>query len=331
MTVGYGQIGHFQFNIQDSFGTMFVDSLEAMPIVDESISETIEQLVEDGMYARHMAGPTHVGPMASAGGISFEPQRDTIGWMLKSATGQSSSGIDASSAVVHTFRPLHNSDWLEHSALPPNTLVVHRDVGSATAYADMNLTTLTFEMAHSELLKASADFTGGVEQGVIGVAPTYSNAPPWVWDQGSMSIGGVGITEFRTFTWTQTNNIEPAYTITDSKTPSHMRREGMVEVSATGTLLADTAVHSHLHSIFIAQTETQLLINFDGLITNSPGALLFDMPKARITEYTWNIAGPGQIEMNISLMGKWDEGSSYLCQYTLTNSRLGYGVDAATT
>lgn len=326
MTVGYGQLGHLAFNQQDSFGGIFVSSLNAMPIVDESLVETIGQLVEGGMYARHMAGPSHIGPIAQAGGISFEPMPEQVGWMIRAATGQTSSTF-VNSATTHTFRPLHNSDFMEHSALPPMTLVVHRDVGSAEAYANMNLTTLTFDMAHSELLKATADWTGGVRQGIAAVAPTFPDGVPWIWDQGSMSLGGVGISEFRTFTWTQTNNIEPAYTITDSKTPSHMRRGGLVEVAGTGTLLADTAVHSHLFSIFQAQAEAQLLINFDGI--SSPGNLLFDMPKARITEYTWNIAGPGQIEVNISVMGKWDAVSSYLCQYTLTNCRAGYGIDAA--
>lgn len=273
------------------------------------------------MYARHMAGPSHEGPRASAGGVSFEPLPDQIGLFLRAATGQTSSSI-TDSAGVHTFRPLHNSDYLEHSALPPMTLVVHRDVGSADAYADMNLTTLTFEMAHSELLKASADWTGGVRQGIAAVAPTYPAGAPWIWDQGSMSIGGSGIADFRSFTWIQTNNIEPAYTITDSKTPSHMRRAGLVEVSGTGTILADTAVHSHLFSIFQAQTQAQLLINFNGV--TSPGNLLFDMPQARINEYTWNIAGPGQIEVNLSVMGKFDTTSTYLCQYTLTNCRVSY-------
>ena len=110
-----------------------------------------------------------------------------------------------------------------------------------------------------------------------------------------------------------------------------MRRSALVEVTGTGTLLASTVVHSHLFSIFQAQTETQLMINFDGVITNSPGALLFDMPQGRIIEYTWNIAGPSQIEVNISMMAKWDTVSNYLVQYTLTSSRLGYGEDTVTT
>ncbi len=322
MTVGYGQLGHMRWNLQDSFGQVFVSSLEAQPIVDESLVETIGQLVEGGQYARHMAGPTHEGPRAVAGSISFEPLPDQLGLFLRAVTGASSDATFVDSAIAHKFRPLHNSDYLELSAMPPMTIVMHRDVGSADAYADMNLTQITFEMANSELLKASAQFVGGVRQNIAAVAPVFPAGIPWIWDQGSLSIGGVGITEFRSLTWVQNNNIEPAYTITASKTPSHFRRGGLVEVNVTGTLLADTVVHSHLFSIFQAQTEAQLMINFDAV--SSPGSFLMDLPQARITEYTWNITGPTQIEIGITLVGKFDTTSTYMCEYTLTNCRVGY-------
>ena len=321
MGVGYGQIGHIRVNEQDSFNTVDTASLTAVPIINETITETIEQLVEQGMRARHMAGPTHEGVRASAGAVRMEPLPAQLGVFLRAAVGQSSISF-VNSAIEHTFLPLVSTDFMDKSAMPPMTIVIHRDVGSADAYADMNINGLTFEMANSQLLALNVDYVGGVRQGIAATAPTYPAGLPWAWDQASMTIGGIAIDEFRSLTWNHVNNLEAIWTMGNSKTPQRVRRNNFVEVTAEATIVMNTAVHSHLFSLFDQQLESQLLINFNGI--TSPGSLLFDMPLARITGYSWNIAGPQQIEAELSIMAKFDETSNYICKYLLTNCTPAY-------
>ena len=323
MGVGYGQLGHIQVSQQNSFGVMGVASLTAVPIITEGVVETIGDLVETGMRARHMAGPSHEGPHAVAGPINMEPLPEQMGRFLGAACGFLATTI-VDSANIHKFAPLVSSDRMEHIPFIPLTVVIDRDVGSADAYLDMVVNALTFEMANSQLLTMNVDMLGTTRQGIAGAAPTYPVGLPWVWDQASMSIGGVGIEEIVSLTWNHNNNLEQFWTHAGSKSPQRIRRTGFVEVTVEATILMTTAVHSHLHSLFLAKSENQILINYHGI--TSPGSIRFDMPQARTNTYAWNIAGPGQIEATMQFMAKFDETSSYLVEYTLTNSVPSYGA-----
>ena len=317
----YGHLGHLHYNEQGSLGQIFTDSLEAVPITTEDLAETIEQLVEENMRGRHAAGPTHVGVRASQGTINMQPIPNPLGSFLRGACGRSSTVI-VNSANEHTFTPLTTSDFSDLSAFPPMTLVAARNVTSADAYGDMVVNELTLEVAHSQLVNLSVGFVGGQKSNVAPTTPVFPAGEPWTWDQGSLSWGGVGIPELRSMTITLTNNVEPVYTVANSKTPQRVKRNNFPEVTGTGTILLTDATNSYFQSLFQNQTESQILLNCNGI--SSPGTLRIDIPKARITAYAPAIAGPGQIEVGIEFTGKFDESSSYLCEFILTNCRVSY-------
>lgn len=317
----YGHLGHIHVNEQGSFGLIYTDSLEAVPIISENLAESIEQLVEENMRGRHAAGPTHEGIRGSAGPIRMQPLPDQLGTFLRAACGQGSVAV-VNSANVHKFFPLATSDWSEKSPFPPLTAVVHRNVSSADAYGDMVVNGLSLEIAHSQLLAMGVDFIGGQHTNVAPTTPTFIAGLPWAWDQGSLSFGGVGVEELRSMTIQQTNNVEAIYTVANSKTPQRIKRNGYPEITATATICINAAVHSYIDSVFQSQAESQVLLNFNGV--TSPGNLQIDIPQGRITAYAPQLGGPGTIEADITIMGKFDETSNYLVEYTLTNCRLSY-------
>ena len=321
MVQAYGHLGNFQYNEQGSLGIIYTDSLEAAPFISETISETIEQLIEENIRGRHAAGPTHEGPRASAGAITFQPTPNPLGSFLRAICGQSVSTI-VNSATSHVFTPLVTSDFSDLSAFPPYTLVINRNVSSSEAYGDMVANDLTIDIAHSQLLSVTVGFMGGQRANVAPIAPVFPGGTPWKWDQGSLSWGGVAVPELRSMTITQTNNVEPVYTIANSTTPQRIKRTDYPTIEGAATVIITAAVHSYFQSLFQNQTETQILFNVNGV--TSPGTLKIDVPKARITAYAPNISGVGQIEADINFTAKFDETSSYLGEYTLVNCRESY-------
>ena len=69
---GYGMLGHIGISKQNSFGTA-TNSYDYMPIISETLTTNIEQLVEEGMRTRFDEGPSHDGLQTVAGDIVFEP------------------------------------------------------------------------------------------------------------------------------------------------------------------------------------------------------------------------------------------------------------------
>lgn len=321
MVQAYGHLGHFGYNEQGSLGIIKTDSLEFAPIISENLAETIEQLVEENIRGRHAAGPTHEGPRASAGGITFEPTPNPLGSFLRAICGQSVSTF-VDSATNHVFTPLVNSDFSDLAAFPPQTLVLNRNVDLSEAYGDMVANELTLDFAHSQLLSVTVGFMGGQRSNVAQATPVFPGGLPWKWDQGSLSWDGAAVSELRSMTITQTNNVEPVYTIANSTTPQRIKRTDFPSIEGTATLLLTEAVHSHFQSLFQNQEESQILLNINGI--TSPGTLKIDVPKARITAYAPNISGVGQIEVDVAFTAKFDETSSYLGEYTLVNCRVSY-------
>lgn len=315
----YGQLSALQLNEQNSFGTANVDSLFAVPIVNESLNKTVDQIVEDNMYQRFGESPSHEGVNGVDGSIQIQPEPDGIGYFLKAAFGRVITTSDINDQT-HVFLPLDISDFDDKAALPPFTYIVNRDVGSSMLYFDCLVNNITIEAANGELLSLSVDVMGGAYQNNADVTPTFTDFNPFPWNTSSVQFNGVFLGDLRSFTLQVANNLETVYTLAGSRTPDKIKRTGMVNV--TGTLVLDFASNS-LMTEFLDQNERQLFINFQSQ-TNSPAELLIDIALMRITEYTVGVAGPGINQLNMNFVGKYDVNSSYAIQITLINTRDEY-------
>ena len=321
---GIGMLGSVNISLQDSYGSIDVDSLTSIPVITENLNFAIGQLVEENMYQRFGESPSHEGAHQIDGSINCQPEPESFGWLLKAVCGQASV-ISDTNLQTHKFRPLDTSDFDERASLPPFTILTDRDVASGMAYVSCLANQLSLEAANSELLTANVDWIGASYQDAANAAPVFSDKAPWAWNTASVSFNGVGNAELRSFTLNHANNLESIYTLTSSKSPHKIKRTAQVNIS--GTMVLDFVSNS-LMAEFIAQNEQQLIVTFLSDV-QSPAQLKIDLPKCRITEYQTGIGGAGLQQLTANFVGKYDTTSSYQLEYTLINTIAGYPTPAS--
>ena len=319
----YGQLGSAFLNEQQSYGTVFSGSLSNLPIIRETLEREIEDIAEANMRDRFGEPPHHIGVFRVSGNVEFEPLPIPIGYILRAACGQSSATL-VTSMTQHKFQPRRNSDFDERSALPPHTIIVERDVGSAEAYGDLVANELSLEIANSELLKANVEFIGsGLYSSAAIPSAAQPTGAPFTWDVTSVSFGGEPLLELSNLRVGHVNNVVQRYTLSSSKYARGINRDGFVEVRGEGTMTLTSSVHSKLTADFAAKTKRQLLINFRGI--SSGDALRVDVPQCFLESFSPQISGPERLEVDFSFIGEYDTTSGYAIEYMLTNTATVYG------
>ena len=252
----YGQLSHVLWQQQSSLNALLATSLQTLPVINENLHLNIEPLPQTGNYKRFAESPYEEGKHFVDGTIEMDAHGIAMGWLIKAAMGRvettSGTGIQ-----THAFVPLVDSYFDSRAALPPNTIEISRDTGSAFRYFDMLVNRLSFEGANGELLKVTADFLGADMIRSDPATPIYApTADIFIWDQASVSFNAKEVVDLRNFTVNLNNNLEALYVITTSKTPYRIRR-GKFEAEITGTMVFDT--HSYMQA-FEAQSELSFFI-----------------------------------------------------------------------
>lgn len=319
--MAYGQSGHFALSFQESFGTLFTGSQFFIPLISESIGETIEQLVENNMYGRFAESPYHEGLHEISGEIRAEAHPIYLGAFLKAALGQPTSTL-VTSVYEHEFLPAA-SDWDGSAAVPPATLELHRDAGSAFVYYDLQATNLGIEIAHGQLLSATLGVLGGQFSRKAAGSASFMAGRPWTWDVVSAQYNGAAISDFRQLSVSFENQLTTHHTLSGTKTPYRIKREGPQKVGIEGSfLLNDQALFQE----FLDQSEKRLLVSFQGeAISGGDFAeLTLDIPLMRFAELSPQLSGAGQLEVSFSANAVYDTTSGYAMRVTLTNTQPAY-------
>ena len=322
MATGYGMLGHVMVQAQNSFGTKLVSSLQAIPITGESISKTIEELAEAGMYGRFGESPYHRGTQVLGGSIEMEANPTAMGHLIKAVFGQIATTSDTNDQT-HVFDPLNTGDFDDRAAVRPYTIEIHRDVGSAAQHLDMCGNQLTLNIANGEILNLSADFIGTQFSKVTAGTPSFPDVKPFLWAQSSVSFNGWAIEDMRDLTVTLNNNLEAIYTLRSkaagfANTPYRIKRTAAYQVEISGTV---QFASQSLWAAFESLTDVPLLVNFKG---DTPHNCLIDVPKLRLTSFTPVIAGAGVIEASFGGRGQFHVGSANALRITLTNTHEYY-------
>ncbi len=319
--MAYGQLGHLGLCFQNSVGTAFTSSLSFVPLVSESVGETIEGLVETGMYGRLAEPPHQEGVHKVEGEVRTEAHPIQIGTLLKATLGRAATTLQGS-AYVHEFLPA-TADWDGFAAVPPLTVELHRDVGSAFIYSDMLADALTLEIAQGQLLTAKATLVGGRLVRQAAAPPSYPGGRPYTWDVVSASYDGQGIADLRKISLVFDNHLAAQYTLSGGKYPRRVVREGPQTVAVEGTLVLQDQV---LFQEFLNQSEKRLVMTFDGpqVASGTTARLTLDLPRLRFLEFAPQLAGPGQVEVGFSAKGVYDTTSGYALRATLVNTQPGY-------
>jgi len=319
--MAYGQSGHLAITFQNSFGTSFTDSALFVPLVSESISETINPIVENNLYGRLAESPTHEGAHDIEGDIATEAHPIALGALLKAALGQVGTSAQ-DSAFLHEFLPV-GSDWDAYAAVPPMTVEAYRDVGSAFVYYDMLGSALSLEIAQGQLLTATLGVMGGRFAQQEKAVPAFPRGRPWTWDVASAAYDGAGVADLRQLSLTFDNQLAAHHTLSAGRFPHRIKRGGPQTVVVEGSMLFQEQTH---FQEFQAQSEKRLLVTFAGetVADSYQNALTLDVPRLRFTEFAPRLTGVGQLEVSFSAKGVFDTSSGYALRMTLTNTHAGY-------
>jgi len=319
--MAYGQSGHLGVTFQESFGTSFTGSAFFVPLISERIAEQIDQLVEANLYGRLAESPTHEGIHEIGGEIRTEAHPIYLGVWLQAALGQVQSTAQ-DSVTLHEFLPVA-ADWDAFAAVPPLTLEVHRDAGSAFLYSDMLANALTLEVAHGQLLGAAVEVLGGRFARQAASTPAFHAGRPWTWDVVSASYDGAGIADFRKLSVTFDNRLETHYALSGDKAPHRIKRSGPQQVRVEGSFLLENDL---LFDEYVDQSEKRLLVVLtgEGIGSGYNATLTLDIPRLRLSEVAPQLSGPGRLEVSFSGAGVFDASSGYALRATLTNTQPAY-------
>src|SRR3990167_7075535 len=251
--MAYGMTSNVLWNFQNSFGTSQTTSLQAIPIISESLTENIEQLIETGMYNRLSESPTHEGPHIVEGEIAVEALPTIMGWFLKSSVGLTST-TSGTGIQTHIFKP-RTADFDDRAAGNPTTIEIHRDIAGAFVYQSMLGNQLSFNIANGELLKMDLSLMGTQVTSKAAASPTYPTDPPFQWDQCSAYFNGWAVSNLRNLTVTFGNQLEAVHTHNSANFPYRIKRTGHQQVSISGSMVFET--HS-LGDAFKNQNELQI-------------------------------------------------------------------------
>ncbi|MDH4120428.1 MAG: phage tail tube protein [Deltaproteobacteria bacterium] len=319
--MAYGRSGHLALHFQNSFGTLLTTSAHYLPLVTESVMETIGQVVESGIYGRLAESPVHEGLHEVAGEIHTEAHPIALGHFLKAALGQVTT-TPQNSAFLHDFRPAA-TDWDALAALPPMTLEIHRDVGSAFLYGNLLADALSLEISQGQLLSASLSVKGGLFSRKAPAAAVFPAGRPWTWDVASAAYNGQAVTELRQLSVRFENQLALAHTLDGGRWPSRVKRGGPQRVAVQGAMVFQDQA---LFSDFLAQTERPLSLSLAGetVAGSYTNQLTLHVPKLRFTEFKPALSGPGLLEVSFSAKGVFDPGLGYALRATLVNTQPGY-------
>lgn len=314
---GYGMQSHAMFNFQESMGTVYTDSLQAIAITEESIVDGIEQLIEAGMYSRFGESPYHEGFQTVEGDITQEASPISLGYYLKSIFGSVTTTSDTG-IQSHVFKtPTADFDGL--IATPPLTIEVYRDIGSAAVYYDLAGNTFALNVANGELLTATLGVLGGKFSKQAASSPTFPTASPFKWDQASISFDGANVLDIQDLTWNVNNNLENRWTLQNTNTPYKTKRTAQQQIELSGTFIFQQ--HSYWDA-FLNQDEKSMILYFAS--AQSPNSLKIDMPLVRFKSFDPVIAGAGIIEAAFTAGAMFSASSNTAVEITLVNTFVGY-------
>lgn len=321
--MAYGQDGHVGISFQDSLGTSNVDSFDFLPIISESLTENVDDLMSEGMASRLEEPDDYDGMHSNEGDLVVEVHPMLIGKFLLGWAGQESVSVVGSS-YSHSFVPLEE-DWdAERCAVRPATIEVYRDTGSAYLYYDMVLNTLSFEIAQGALLRATASFIGGQFSWVAKQTPSYEPGSYFTWDTVSVSLAGSAIDEVSQLTLTFNNNLAGRAYLDLKRYHSRFLRDDYrtIEISGTMLLSGDDEARNYRN-----RTQQRLVITATDPSTiglEEHNELEIDIPQMKYTNFPANLSGRGLVEVGFEAKGKYDSTSSYACQFTLVNTYDAY-------
>ena len=313
---GLGAFAHVGIAKEVAFGTA-VAATDYLAIKSESISHDIEEIVSEAIRGIVDEPASLEGLNSVAGDITLEVQPQTIGYLLRSALGASSTAGE--DPYVHTFTPAQ-ADFLTGCALPPYTLEVHRDLASAFQFAGCVVNNLEFTWGvDQKILQCKASILGKTVTLIAATSPTFEAANPFTWEQVTPKVGSplAAIDTLTAVQITVDNALAAVATLNNTNLISRIRRDGFRKVTTQFTFeVEDLAEYNR----FTAQSENAFEFEF----TSGADKIKFTLPKVRYTSMPLAVNGAGRLTAAVAGKAKYDTVTSKAIEVVLTNSKASY-------
>jgi hypothetical protein len=319
----FEKLTHVGLGKEATWGTAVVAS-DYLQFADEGMNEEIEQLISEAKRGIVDESPSFEGLHNIAGNLGFEVYPNVLGHILRAAFGApvttQPNALNNPTVYQHVFTPTQQN-FSNVCALPPYTLEVHRDLEQAFQYAGAVLNELTLSFGNDQkIMRGSASIIAKKLALIAETTPNLETTKPFLWDQSTITIGGVANTDVMSMSFGVNNALEGRATLNATREISRVRRNGdrTFPINVTYDLIDLTE-----YNTFRGQQERVAKIDLIG--ESISGAYNFkltvDIPKFRYTAFPINV-GNGQVQAVGS--AKYDAASAHAMKITLINTKSGY-------
>lgn len=310
-------------SFQNSYGTANVASMHWLEPINESVDLKKAQQIQKGLRGVYDEGQPMEGVNTVAGDVLIEAKGNDLGVLIAAVSGNPST-VTSGALYTHTFKP-RTADHSAPSAERPFTY--HKfmgDAGSAHQYSDLNGNALELSVANGEFLTAKLSVIGGAYARSGAIAAVHSVSNPIDWSVSSVSLGGAAISNIKSLTITQNNNLAAQHTLGATEFPSRVKRTDMRTIDVAGTMFFDDQTEM---TKFLNQSDQSVKIFMKGTSLVQSGyyeSLLVDIPTMRYTEHPLVVGGAGQQEVSFKAKAIYNVGSGTSIAYTLACGKAGF-------
>lgn len=319
MSAGYGFGGHIGLGKESAWGTAIAatDYIEAL---SESLNVNFDRFDTKNIVGMFGEPDDEQGIKRIAGDVVAAGHPDALLAWLVAAT-----GIQSNSEVLSGFLHTHNltmatADNGANNPVPPLSLEIFRDVGSAQQYDGIQVSQLQLSAAPNQDLRMTASVIGKGEQNIAATTPSFPGSPtgPFTFDTCSISLGGAATAKVEAFNLTIDNQLEGIPSLNASAEIAKVRRTGPQMVRLSGSISFEDIVD---YERFKAETEVAMLMNFTAAASHS---LLIDIPRFIYTAFPTGIGDRGRQVISFDGNARWHAGSASAIALQLTNTTSGF-------
>lgn len=320
--MAFGTDGFLGISKQDSYNTP-TSAYHWMPFVSEGITDAIETLMEETIRDRYDEPPTIEGLTTVEGDMAFELNPIDSGLLWLAACGQASTSATQSGYVFeHIFKPIQTR-FDANLALQPVCMHIYRGADEAFEYMDGQLSSIEINLAAGALAKLNTTWICRTSSIRAAFTTSFHTGQAFAWHQASISMSGVGITDYEEINFSINNALTGISLIDGTKVYSRIHRDGFREVRVSGTI---DLPNLDEYDEFRSQSERQLIMTLTGTEVRSGYYESFkvDVPKFRYETFPVNIGGPGRITVGFAGRGVYHTGSAYSIEITMVNTLATY-------
>ena len=275
-----------------------------------------------GLRARRYRVP---GPYRVSGSFDMVVAPDNIALLLKAGLGSVSTTAGGGGAYKHEFTPA--------DTLPSLTLEVCPDVGSRSRQiVGVGITSLGFEATAREVLTCSVDVLGQKETLVSPSSPTLPSLRPFIFFEGSLSLGGSDVANVEAFRFTIENDIPDDAFVLGSRFLPGLRVQGMTVSGDMDVAFTTWDLYKRFFGNATASTpqtsleSVSLTLTFTGESTGDTTAgyenykFIAEFPKVYFDTSEANFDRRDRIVQSLGWTAIYDSASGYICKLTVINT-----------